>query len=170
MANKIKKNDIVTNNIAILGYNNLNVVPVGTELKVWKVKRDGNIYCAPVDNNIGCNTIILKANDLTLVNKPLPVVNIGDIYVSAGGYEQTNVAFYKVIKVTKRSAEVVEIGQTRKYIGHMHGESMPLDGDYNDTKTKRVRINASGNTTCFKAIWGYAYPWSGKPCFFSEWH
>jgi len=179
MANKIKKNDTVTNNIQLVmgrniyssDPNSLQVVPANTELKVWKVKRDGTLYCSTTDRSIYYGNIIIKANDVTKVNKPLPTVNIGDIYVSSGGYEQTNVAFYKVIKVTKRSAEVVEIDQTRNYTGPMQGESMPSDGVYNHNKTKRVRIiNTSGNTTCFKAIWGYAYQWSGKPCFFSEWH
>lgn len=171
MANKIKKNDTVTNNIQLVyGIEKLTVVPANTELKVWKVKRDGTLYCSTTDRNIYYGTIIIKANDVTKVNKPMPTVNIGDIFVSSGGYEQTNIAYYKVIKITKSSAEVIEIGQTRNYTGPMCGESMPADNSHNDTKSKRVRISVSGNTPCFKAIWGYAYPWNGKPNFFSEWH
>jgi hypothetical protein len=167
MANKIKKNDTVTNNIQlVMGRDNLQVVPANTELKVWKVKRDGTIYCS----HTYYGTITLKANDVTKVNKPLPVVNVGDVFVSSGGYEQTNIAYYKVMKVTKSSVEVIEIGQTRNYTGPMCGESMPADNSNNDAKPKRVRISVSGNTPCFKAIWGYAYPWNGKPKFFSEWY
>jgi hypothetical protein len=52
----------------------------------------------------------------------------------------------------------------------MNGEVTPNDYDTSNTQPKQVRINTYNNKPTFKAIWGNAYPWNGKPMFFSEWH
>ena len=120
MANKIKKNDTVTNNIQLVyGIDKLTVVPANTELKVWKVKRDGTIYCSTADRTIYYGTITIKATDVTKVEKPLPTVNVGDIYVCSWGYDQTNIDYYKVVNVKNKTVNLVSIGQTRNYTGPM---------------------------------------------------
>lgn len=45
-------------------------------------------------------------------------VNVGDIFYTSWGYDQTNVNYYKVIRVTAKSAEVVPIGS---HIVEAHG-------------------------------------------------
>jgi len=172
MPNKIKKNDIVTNNIQLVYGTTkplLTVVPVGTELKVWKTKRDGTLYCSVVDPNIYYGTIIIKDTDVTLVNKPLPTVNIGDIYVTSWGYDQTNIDYYKIVSVKNKTAKLVSIGQTCNYTGSMQGECMPDPNVVgNNILTKRMINN--GDSVSFKITsFSWAYKWNGKANHFTEW-
>lgn len=166
----IKKNDTVTNNIQLVyGIDKLTVVPAGTELKVWKVKRDGTIYCSTVDRNIYYGTIIIKATDVTLVHKPLPVVNIGDIYVTSWGYDQTNIDYYKVVSVKNKTVNLVSIGQTRNYTGSMQGECVP-DPNVVGNKIYTKRMINNGDSVSFKMTsYSWAYKWNGKTNHFTEW-
>lgn len=167
----IYKNDIVTNNIQLVaGYNNQYIVPAGTILKVYKATRNGAIYCSVIDRTIYHGTLTLKTTDVTKIEKPKANVKVDDIFVSSGGYEQTNVTFYKVITVKKCNMEIVEIGATRNYTGHMHGSCMPnINNIGTNNKTVRMRVDVDG-TVSFKAIWGYARPWNGEAKYFSEWY
>jgi len=172
MANKIKKNDTVTNNIQLVyGISKplLTVVPVGTELKVWQAKRDGTLYCGAVDRNIYYGTIIIKATDVTLVNKPLPTVNIGDIYFTSWGYDQTNIDYYKVTSVKNKTVNLVSIGQTRNYTGPMQGECVP-DPSVTGNKIYTKRMINNGNSVSFKMTnYSWAYKWNGQTNHFTEW-
>ena len=170
MANKIKKNDTVTNNIQLVyGIDKLTVVPANTELKVWKVKRDGTLYCSTIDRNIYYGTITIKANDVTKVNKPLPTVNVGDIYVCSWGYDQTNIDYYKVTAVKNKTVNLVSIGQKRNYTGNMQGECVP-DPSVVGSKIYTKRIIDNGNSVSFKMTsYSWAYKWSGKSNHFTEW-
>lgn len=171
MANKIKKNDTVTNNIQLAygNYNNLTVVPANTELKVWKVKRDGTLYCSTTDRNIYYGTIIIKATDVTKVEKPLPTVNIGDIYVTSWGYDQTNIDYYKVTNVKNKTVNLVSIGQKRNYTGPMQGECVP-DPSVVGNKIYTKRMIPNGDSVSFKMTsYSWAYKWNGKTNCFTEW-
>lgn len=42
--------------------------------------------------------------------QPMPVPVVGDILVSAWGYEQTNITFYQVVGVTSQSVRILEMG------------------------------------------------------------
>jgi glucosamine 6-phosphate synthetase-like amidotransferase/phosphosugar isomerase protein len=171
MANKIKKNDTVTNNIQLAygNYNNLTVVPANTELKVWKVKRDGTLYCGTTDRNIYYGTIIINSTDVTKVEKPLPTVNIGDIYVTSWGYDQTNIDYYKVTNVKNKTVNLVSIGQKRNYTGHMQGECVP-DPSVAGNKIYTKRMINNGDSVSFKMTsYSWAHKWNGKTNHFTEW-
>lgn len=170
MANKIKKNDTVTNNIQLVyGIDKLTVVPANTELKVWKVKRDGTLYCSTIDRNIYYGTITIKANDVTKVHKPLPTVNVGDIYVCSWGYDQTNIDYYKVVNVKNKTVNLVSIGQKRNYTGTMQGECVP-DPSVEGNKIYTKRMIDNGNSVSFKMTsYSWAYKWSGESNHFTEW-
>ena len=168
---KIKKNDTVTNNIQLAygNYNNLTVVPANTELKVWKVKRDGTLYCSTTDRNIYYGTIIIKSTDVTKVEKPLPTVNIGDIYVTSWGYDQTNIDYYKVTNVKNKTVNLVSIGQKRNYTGHMQGECVP-DPSVAGNKIYTKRMINNGDSVSFKMTsYSWAHKWNGKTNHFTEW-
>ncbi len=171
MANKIKKNDTVTNNIQLVyGLEKLTVVPANTELKVWKVKRDGTIYCSTVDRNIYYGTITIKTTDVTKVEKPLPTVNVGDIYVCSWGYDQTNIDYYKVVNVKNKTVNLVSIGQTRNYTGTMQGECVPdTNVEGNKIYTKRMIDNGNGSVSFKMTSYSWAYKWNGKTNHFTEW-
>lgn len=154
------------------------VIPAGTKCRVFKSRRSGEIGLNVIENNTNKSSYSYSSfyshkNKVTKIDQPITnTVKPGDIFVSTGGFEQTNVAFYKIIDVTKSTAIVCEVGSTRKYTGPMCGEAMP---DVNATtyrsKVKRVKIDyTNNNSPCFKAIWGRAFRWNGQPEFFSEWH
>lgn len=165
----IKKNDTVTNNFPLHIPYSTDILPVGTELRVWKTKRNGTIYCTPTNRTLSSSTFTLNQSDVTKLNKPLPTINIGDIYVCSWGYDQTNVDYYKVIEVKNKSAVLVDIGQTRNYTGPMQGDCTPIPSEVG-TKTYTKRIIANGDTTSFKMTsYSWAYKWNGKINHFTEW-
>jgi hypothetical protein len=173
----IKKNDTVTNNIQItLGnYNRLTVIPVGTELKVWKTTRTGILYCTPVDRNIHISgNIAIQSTDVTLVNKPMPSVDVGQIFVCSWGYGQTNVDYYKVIEVLNKSVVIAPIGQTRNYTGSMQGECVPEPTKVGTKRiTKRINsYNTKDGDNVFLKINSFstAFKWNGKTNIFTEWN
>lgn len=54
-------------------------------------------------------------------------MKVNDILVSRWGYEQTNINFYKVIKVTKTMATIQELDIIELNDEDMAGLQMPLD-------------------------------------------
>lgn len=166
----IKKNDIVTNNSPVtLGYNNSISIPSGTQLRVWKASRNGELSCSTVDRNITFATITIHNSNVTKVEQSKPAVNVGDIYVCSWGYDQTNIDYYKVLEVKNKSVVIASIGQDRTYTGHMQGECKPLPNVViGNPITKRIIPN--GNSTSLKITsFSWAYPWSGKTNHFTEW-
>lgn len=172
----IRKGDtvILNNNVAKAWTNQ--IIPAGTKCRVWKTRRCGEIAVTVIgdNSNISLSNISLFLHksqvtkiDQPIANQPKP----GDIFTCCGGYEQTNVAFYKVISVTKSMATVCEVGATRKYTGSMCGECTPnVNETHWRSKVKRVKISYYNDEPMFKGIWGTAFRWKGEPMFFSEWH
>lgn len=171
MSNSIKKNDAVTLNQPYTTTNGT-VIPAGTELKVWKAQRNGMLNCTIADRSHPCYyySLHLHSPTVTKVNKPLPTVNIGDIYVCSWGYEQTNIDYYKITAVKNKTVELVGIGQNRNYTGPMQGECVP-DPNVTGTKTYTKRMLVNGDSVSFKMTsYSWAYKWSGKTNHFTEWH
>jgi len=172
---KIKKNDTVVNNIQLVfgNYPNFLVLPIGTELKVHKTTRTDTLYCSTVDPKLSArmyNTISVRTTDVTLVVKPLPTINTGDIFVCSWGYGQTNIDYYKVISVLNKSVVIAGMGQTRKYTGSMQGQCVP-DPTKVDTKRITKRINSYGNKACLKInSFSTAFKWNGNADNFTEWN
>ena len=166
----IRKNDIVTNKYTLtVGVYDTTVIPVGTELRVWKTTRAGTIYCTTVDRNIYHSNIVTTANLLTKVEKPLPTINVGDIFVCSWGYDQTNIDYYKVIAVKNKTVSIVAIGQSRTYTGHMQGECNPIP-DVVTSKPITKRINRCSDGVNLKMTsYSWAYPWNGETNHFTEW-
>ncbi len=54
-------------------------------------------------------------------------LNVGDVLYASWGYDQTNLDFYKCLRlVGKTSVELIEIGQERSYDSSMSGKAIPL--------------------------------------------
>ena len=166
---KIRKNDVVINNKEVtVGTFYTKVVPAGTQLRVWKSTRDGTLYCS-ADHTISSQTVVIASSEVTKVEKPVPTVKVGDIFVSSWGYDQTNIDFYKVLSVKNKTAVLTEIGQKRNYTGHMNGECVP-DPTVVGRKLLTKRIQSYQDRPYFKiASYASAYPWDGKVEHFSEW-
>jgi hypothetical protein len=101
-----------------------------------------------------------------------PGPTVGDILVCSWGYDQTNIDYYQVIKVTKAS---VRIGKIRSTLtrGQYEDAAMPVrDAFVADHPTQpryngkmfRVRLGAPGEGYSVKIeSYASAYLWDGKP-------
>ena len=165
---KIRKNDIVRLNEDQTVYGR--VLAAGTELRVYRAKRDGTISCSTVKREDGYFTITVKESMVTKVEKPLPVVNVGDIYVSHWGYDQTNVDYYRVAQVKAKTAVLNQIGCTKTYTGPMQGVCVP-DTTVVGRKSIAKRILAlTENEPYFKLTsYSSAFRWNGQTNHFTEW-
>lgn len=92
----------------------------------------------------------------------------GDILYSSWGYDQTNIDFYKVLKVTKSS---VKIGKVPKKVVGGHGtpseDVVPIPTAQPEGKlmTKRFKQDPYHPERYFVKInsYAWAYLWDGKP-------
>ena len=95
-------------------------------------------------------------------------LQVGDIWSSSWGYDQTNVDFYQVIKVTAKTVTVRKIyKETVELTGRFTGTVTPV-ADHFDPRGKEMRRtfnDYSGKTNLTIKIneSEYAHPWSGKP-------
>jgi hypothetical protein len=92
-------------------------------------------------------------------NHPL---KLGDILVSSWGYDQTNVDFYQVVKISKSSVSIRQIKATvtpSESIA-MTGASVPVVGEFqSEPFTKRPNEHGRVRISSFET----AFPWDGKP-------
>ncbi|WGD37569.1 hypothetical protein [Lysinibacter sp. HNR] len=95
----------------------------------------------------------------------------GTIFYSSWGYEQTNIDFYEVVRVTTKTVTLRPIGASRtETISAMSGTVTPKPGEFTGQEFRRtiinygdapmVRINAIANASL----------WEGKPLFTSSWY
>ena len=167
---KIRKNDIVKiNKNLTVGVYNVKTLPAGTLLQVWKATKKGELYCTTVDRKVYSNTVITNETSVTKTEQPVPTVNVGDIFVSSWGYDQTNVDFYTVLTVKNKTAVLVEIGKTLNYTGHMQGICIPNPKEVgNKPLTKRI-LSMNGSPYFKMASYASASPWNGREQHFTEW-
>lgn len=154
-----------------------NSLPVGTKLYVWKVsKKHNNVLVNLVDKD---NTdrhnhmsFFVNISDVkTSDNQPKNPVKVNDIFYSSWGYEQTNIDFFQVVKVMKKSVEIVPINQNKTYTGPMMGQTTPIKDSYNLSEKRRVNVKLYNGTPSFKVYsFANAYPYKNEPLTFTEWH
>lgn len=94
---------------------------------------------------------------------------VNDILVASWGYDQTNVDFYKVLKLSPsgKSVTIVRINSSVTENGFMCGTSVPAvphtiskyDGE---PKTKRVNLTDGGYYVSLNS-YSNAYLWDGQP-------
>lgn len=86
-----------------------------------------------------------RADDARKKAELVSSIKPGDLFVASWGYEQTNIDFYKVIKVTgKSTVEIIKIGDRLKQAtSSMSGEYYP-DPKHEIGRPMRVRVTAYG--------------------------
>ena len=104
-------------------------------------------------------------------------LKVGDILVSSGGYDQTNVWACQVVGVTASSVDVREIaieqvrqgadGLTGQYASQSMADHVKPVRDAFVGEIERKRSNS---TNCIKAIWGSASPWDGERSYYRSWY
>ena len=87
---------------------------------------------------------------------------VGDILNSSWGYDQTNVTFYQVTRVTKASVELGTLRSTSTAeTGFMTAYKSPLPGEF--TSDRRFLKRVSDNGYVKIGYSEYAKLWDGKP-------
>lgn len=103
-------------------------------------------------------------SDTAVQAKP---VEVGDIFYSSWGYDQTNVDFYEVVGLTPsgKSVKVRRIGN--KYVsGDTWTGTVIADPDHvlsDKVVTKRLRKGYQGIWSFNVASYADAYLWDGRP-------
>lgn len=108
-----------------------------------------------------------------MTNTNTPQVKVGDIYVATGGYDANYAFFYKIAKVTEKSARLVPIGSKVVTPGRNcmeHGavvadETAPAPANRR-AKTCRIKISGYKNEPYFKVdscFCPVASKWNGQP-------
>lgn len=97
---------------------------------------------------------------------PKNMPNVGDIFVSNWGYDQTNIDFYKVVAVSKSGGpgvKIVKLGKVflKKKPGEDYQDAVVPDKDRVISDAVAKRIGKSGSIKINSYAW--AYPWDGKP-------
>jgi hypothetical protein len=92
----------------------------------------------------------------------------GDYLVSTWGYDQTNVDFYFVTKVSKGSAYIIPASQKVVEYGDMQGKVVPKEPNFNVTPVRRKIKKYSGGEYISLNTFSIARKWEGNPVFYSS--
>lgn len=86
-------------------------------------------------------------------------IEVGSIFYNSWGYEQTNIDFYQVVKVSPSSIWIRELKKTIVYEGDNYTyEVLPDKGNFMDDKVLRKRRQQYIPMRC-----GLLYLWEEKP-------
>lgn len=100
----------------------------------------------------------------------LTTLKVGDILYSSWGYDQTNIDFYQVVEIKKsrKSIVIYEIaGETVETTGAMQGRCVAVKDTFTGKPMlKRVREGNIVSITSYAS----AFPWDGKPKYWSAYH
>ncbi len=102
---------------------------------------------------------------MTVATTPANLFAVGDILVSSWGYDQTNIDFYQVVKVTKATIGIRVIRSTVTETGYMSGQSEPRPGVFDSDELLTKRPNKFGYVR-MNSFSG-AVKWDGKPRYVS---
>ena len=97
----------------------------------------------------------------------MPIMT-GDYLVSTWGYDQTNVDFYYVTKVSKGSAYIIPASQKVVEYGDMQGRVIPKEPNFNATPVRRKIKKYSGGEYISLNTFSIARKWEGNPVWYSS--
>jgi len=142
---------------------------------VYKTYEEAILRAQEWINNIQSNMLAreVKRKEAQEKNKMVNAADfykIGDIIVNTWGYEQTNVDFYSVVKVTNKTITIKEISQIQEdesiYSHGMACNMLPGDDIVKDGSTYTLRVKDEGNLSNPKSFF-YMRKWEGKPMYCS---
>ncbi|MEW6901087.1 hypothetical protein [Trueperella pyogenes] len=97
-------------------------------------------------------------------------VNVGDIFASSWGYDQTNVSFYQIVKVTPKTVVLAPIAKRREDALTWASETvMPICGQFIGEAFRRKICDYGSGPLVMVSSCEYARLWDGKPQFRSSW-
>ena len=88
---------------------------------------------------------------------------IGDIIYYSWGYDQTNVDFFQVVKVTEKSVNIREISSKTIENGFMSGNTTAIKDAFKGNETLTKRIKEYNNKPYVSFAYGVGSLWDGSP-------
>lgn len=70
-------------------------------------------------------------------------IEVGDVFVSTWGYDQTNVDFYEVVAVTPKSVKILSIGNEKVGYG-IETRLLPSPGAYLEKRVQTMTTDENG--------------------------
>lgn len=90
-------------------------------------------------------------------------MKVNDILISKWGYEQTNVTFYQVVKVTTKMATIRKISKRQSENSRMStGLCVPMRDQFVSEPIRRKIQNLHGKQMIFITDYEIARPWQGN--------
>lgn len=145
-------------------------------------KMDEHYYDIAPKKSTAKKTVAKKpAVRKTAVKKTVPEVKnkygvkVGDIFYASWGYDQTNVDYFQVIRVTESGAYFRPIGQKLvKSSEYGHEEVMPAKNMWDDSwnpfmkgnpkgSFKKIQVYRDGEPYIHLASYTNGHPWKGRP-------
>lgn len=176
--NKILKNSIVETTAEVkANYAWQPSIPAGTKCRVFRKHRNGDLRVGALDKSmLHADYFLVNSKDVKLTAdesfSTKGKVAVGDIFRSSWGYEQTNIDFYVITKVTAKSVVARPIGATKTYDEncYLSGTIVPDLTVIGETE-KTYRLNFTNDAVFFKPMsFSTAWKWDGEPEHFSEYH
>jgi hypothetical protein len=99
-------------------------------------------------------------------------MNLNDILYSTWGYDQTNVDFYKVIKVSGKFVTVKQLKADKQPSGDMSYNATPTDEFADEAPLRRMVKDATwsdGHTYIKLESYSTAALWNGSPISGNTW-
>lgn len=89
-------------------------------------------------------------------------IEVGTVFVSRWGYDQTNIDFYEVVAITPKTLQLRPIKATRTDgEGPYTHNVLPLPGEYTGDVIRRRIAAGSRNAVAINSF-EYASPWEGR--------
>lgn len=95
-------------------------------------------------------------------------IQVNDIYYSSWGYDQTNITYYQVVRMTAKTAVFREIEGEIVHIGDdFSAKVIPILNKFNEhypeELKKRIQNSSDGDIYFKMSSCQYAKKWDGKP-------
>lgn len=123
-----------------------------------------------VFNRNNYQTYIKKLSDIKEYQEPQHNIKIGDIFYHSWGWEQTNIDYYQVVAVTKKTISLKRIkGYAEEYDGyHMTGSTKAAKDNFvNDEEIRKTPYLLNGSW-CINFEYGAGSQWDGEAMSFSS--
>jgi hypothetical protein len=111
-----------------------------------------------------------KANLQEARNNFTNPYTLGQILYNTWGYEQTNVDFYQVIKVDRKSITVRALSQDRTETGFMQGKTVAIKDDFLNEKDIKKIIQIRMWSDNVQIYVNDMSPWDGSPISWSSYY
>jgi len=90
-------------------------------------------------------------------------VKVGDVFRSSWGYDQTNVDYYQVVAVGKKTATFCKIAQLSESDGFLQGNCVPAPNQFISKPFKKLIQKSSTESSAYIKIYSFANAYKIEP-------